>query len=149
MKKIKPKNSQTRDSVENFKAVCRRAGLRVTPQRVAVYEQVLSSKEHPSASMVFEQVRRQFPEISLDTVNRTLRTIAELGLARAVPVSSGAKRFDADLACHQHFQCMKCGKIIDFSCLAFENAKLPREIREEFTVITKTLYVQGICKKCR
>jgi Fur family peroxide stress response transcriptional regulator len=149
MKKYEPKNRQTRDSVENFKAVCRRAGLRVTPQRIAVYEQILGSKEHPSASMVFEQVRKQFPEISLDTVNRTLRTIAELGLARTVPNSDGSKRFDADLTCHHHFQCVKCGKIIDFSCFAFENARLPREIREEFTVITKILYVQGICKKCR
>jgi Fur family peroxide stress response transcriptional regulator len=149
MKKVEPKNSQIRDSVENFKAVCRRAGLRVTPQRVAVYEQIIGSKEHPSVSMVFEQVRKQFPEISLDTVNRTLRTIAELGLARTVPGCGGAKRFDADLVCHQHFQCVKCGKIIDFACPAFENTKLPREIREEFTVLTKTLYVQGICKKCR
>jgi Fur family peroxide stress response transcriptional regulator len=149
MKKVKPRNSQTRDLVENFKAVCRRAGLRVTPQRAAVYEQILGSKEHPSASMVFEQVRRQFPEISLDTVNKTLKTIAELGLARTIPSSGGAKRFDSDLACHHHFQCVKCGKIVDFGCSAFENVKLPREILEEFTVITKTLYVQGICKKCR
>ncbi len=149
MKKIKPKDRETVDSVENFKAVCRRAGLRITPQRVAVYEQILGSKEHPSASMVFEQVRRRFPEISLDTVNRTLGIIAELGLAKPVPGCGGAKRFDADLTGHQHFQCVKCGKIIDFTCPVVENTKLPREIREEFMVLTKTLYVRGICKKCR
>ena len=149
MKKVKPKDRQARDSVENFKAVCRRAGLRVTPQRVAVYEQVLGSKEHPSATMVFEKVKGRFPEISLDTVNRTLGTIAELGLAKTVPGCGGAKRFDADLTGHQHFQCVKCGKIIDFVCPAFENIKLPREIREDFTVLTKTVYVQGVCKKCR
>ena len=149
MSKDELKNNQTRDSVQNFKAVCRRAGLRVTPQRVAVYEQILGSKEHPSTSMVYEQVKRQFPEISLDTVNRTLRTIGELGLAKTIPGCGGAKRFDADLTGHQHFQCIKCGKIIDFTCPAFENTNLPREIREEFMVLTKTLYVQGICKKCR
>lgn len=149
MKKIKPKTKQINDSVENFKAVCRRAGLRITPQRVAVYRQILESKEHPSATMVFEQVKDLFPEISLDTVNRTLGTIAELGLANTVPGCGRAKRFDADLTGHQHFQCIKCGKIIDFAYPAFENIRLPREIREDFTVLTKTVYVQGICKKCR
>jgi Fur family peroxide stress response transcriptional regulator len=149
MKVKEPKKSARDDTMARFKAKCRKAGLRITPQRVAIYEQVLGSKEHPSASMVLERVRKQFPEVSLDTVNRTLKTIAELGLARTVPCSGGAKRFDADLACHHHFQCVKCGKIIDFTCPTFENTTLPRDIQEEFTVLTKTVYVQGICKKCR
>jgi len=149
MKKVGTKKSVYDDVLIRFKAQCRKAGLRITPQRVAVYEQVLGSKEHPSASMVLERVRTRFPEISLDTVNRTLGTITELGLARTIPGCGGAKRFDADLTLHQHFQCVKCGKIIDFEFPAFDNMKLPREVREHFTVLTKTVYVQGICKKCR
>lgn len=149
MKQKKVKKSDSGDALARFKSKCRRAGLRITPQRVAVYEQVLGSKEHPSASAVLERVRKRFPEISLDTVNRTLGTIAKLGLARIIPGSGGAKRFDADLTSHQHFRCVKCGKIIDFEFPAFDNMKLPREVREDFTVLTKTVYVQGICSKCR
>jgi len=137
------------DALVRFKAKCRQAGLRITPQRAAVYQQLLGSKEHPSATMVFEQVQKRFPDVSLDTVNRTLGTIAELGLARVIPGCGGAKRFDADLTSHQHLRCVKCGKIIDFEYPAFDNMKLPREIREDFTVLTKTVYVQGICSKCR
>jgi Fur family peroxide stress response transcriptional regulator len=149
MKAKGSKKSGSCDALARFKAKCREAGLRITPQRVAVYEQVLGSKEHPSATMVFERVRERFPEVSLDTVNRTLATIADLGLARVIPGCGGAKRFDAELTHHQHFQCVKCGKIVDFEYPAFENARLPREIRENFTVLTKTVYVQGICSKCR
>ncbi len=146
---MKAKKTDSDSSVAWFKTKCRKAGLRVTPQRVAVYQQVLGSKEHPSASMVFEQVRKRFPDVSLDTVNRTLATITELGLARVIPGCGGAKRFDADLTSHQHLRCVKCGKIIDFEFPAFDNMKLPREVREDFTVLTKTVYVQGICNKCR
>ncbi|MFA5423658.1 MAG: transcriptional repressor [Phycisphaerae bacterium] len=143
------KISNADGAIENFKAVCRRAGLRVTLQRVAVYEHILGSKEHPSATMVFEQVRKKYPEVSLDTVNRTLATITELGLANMVPGDGRAKRFDADVAHHQHFCCVRCGKIYDFECAEFENMKLPRHIREKFKVLTKTVFVQGICDKCR
>ena len=146
---MKAKTADFHDRMAQFRAKCRQAGLRITPQRAGIYEQLLGSKEHPSAAMVFEAVRRQFPDISLDTVNRTLATIAALGMARVIPGCGGAKRFDADLADHQHFRCVKCRKIIDFEYPAFENMKLPREIREDFTVLSKTVYVQGICNKCR
>jgi len=143
------KRSGSGDALARFKAECRKAGLRITPQRAAVYRQLLGSREHPSATMVFEQVRKRFPDVSLDTVNRTLATIADLRLAKVIPGCGGAKRFDADLTSHQHLRCVKCGKIIDFEFPAFDNMKLPREIREDFTVLTKTVYVQGICSKCR
>jgi Fur family peroxide stress response transcriptional regulator len=148
MKPKKVGTSRFDDAVGHFKARCRQAHLRVTPQRVAVYELLLASKEHPSAAMVLGRIRKRFADVSLDTVNRTLATIVELGLAKVIPGCGGAKRFDANLGRHQHFRCVRCRKIIDFEYPAFENMKLPREIREDFTVLSKTVYVQGICSKC-
>lgn len=149
MKVKEAKKVGSGDALSRFKAECRKAGLRITPQRAAVYRLLAGSKEHPSARMVFEAVRRQFPDISLDTVNRTLATIAALGMARVIPGCGGAKRFDGDVGRHQHFRCVRCGKIVDFEYPAFENMKLPWEIREDFTVLSKSVYVQGICGKCR
>jgi Fur family peroxide stress response transcriptional regulator len=146
---MKTKPADLDSEMTRFRAKCRQAGLRITPQRTGIYRILVGSKEHPSATMVFEQIRRRFPDVSLDTVNRTLHTLADLGLARVIPGCGGAKRFDADLTGHQHFRCVKCRKIIDFKYPAFENMKLPREIREDFTVLSKTVYVQGICNKCR
>ncbi len=137
------------DLLDNLSSHCHEHGMRITPQRTAVYELLLQSKEHPTVEMIHKQLRKKFPNVSLDTVNRTLHTLADLGLAEVVPGSGGAKRFDAPANEHQHFRCVKCQNIIDFDYDEFENIKLPRKIREKFTIMRKSLYLEGICENCR
>jgi Fur family peroxide stress response transcriptional regulator len=135
--------------IEAFRAQCRQAGLKVTPQRTAVYETLLASTEHPSAEAVFREVRRLFPSISLDTVNRTLLTLHEIGLAFVVEGSGDAKRFDANLRTHQHFKCIKCKRIIDFHYEPFDEIDVPKSLRDKFTVLRKTVYLEGFCERCQ
>ena len=99
--------------------------------------------------MVFRQVRETFPSISLDTVNRTLLTLSDLGAAFVVEGSGDAKRFDANLKNHQHFQCVKCKRIIDFHHEAFDAIDIPENLRARFTVHRKTVYLEGYCDLCR
>ncbi|MBN1506085.1 MAG: transcriptional repressor [Sedimentisphaerales bacterium] len=132
-----------------FQVQCRRAGLKVTPQRTAVYETLLASTEHPSAEAVFREVRKVFPSISLDTVNRTLLTLHEIGLAFVVEGSGDAKRFDANLRTHQHFKCVQCKRIIDFHYEPFDRIDVPKDLRDKFTVLRKTVYLEGFCERCR
>ena len=132
-----------------FVKVCRRAGIRVTPQRMAVYKALAGSKEHPSAVMVYREVRKEQPNISLDTVNRTLQTLSEIGVAFVVEGSGGAVRYDADMEEHQHFKCLKCKRIIDFHEEGFDNIGPPASIGERFVILRKTVYFEGICEACR
>lgn len=127
----------------------REAGLKVTPQRVAVYKALIKSKEHPSADMLWRKVKKTFPNISLDTVNRTLLTLAEIGVAFIVEGSGDVKRFDGRLENHQHFKCIKCKKIIDFHHKPFDNIPVPKSISKKYTVLKKTVYFEGICNSCR
>jgi len=129
--------------MEAFRVQCRQSGLKVTPQRTAVYETLLASTEHPSAEVVFREVRRLFPSISLDTVNRTLLTLHGIGLAFVVEGSGDAKRFDANLRTHQHFKCVKCKRIIDFHYEPFDEIDVPRNLRDKFTELRKTVYLEG------
>ncbi len=131
-----------------FKEKCRQAGLKMTPQRMAVYKALLETDEHPSAEMVFNKVRQQMPTISLDTVNRTLLTLAEIGTAFIVEGSGDAKRFDGNLEAHQHFKCIKCKRIIDFHYKSFDNITVPKTVNKRFTVLRKTVYFEGICDLC-
>ncbi len=131
-----------------FKEKCRQAGLKITPQRMAVYKALLETDEHPSAEMVFNKVRQQMPTISLDTVNRTLLTLAEIGTAFIVEGSGDAKRFDGNLEAHQHFKCIKCKRIIDFHYKSFDNITVPKTVNKRFTVLRKTVYFEGICDLC-
>ena len=127
---------------------CRCNGLKITPQRTAVYKTLIESKEHPSAEMIWGQVRRLYPGISLDTVNRTLLTLAEIGSASIVEGSGDVRRYDGDLDNHQHFKCVKCKKVFDFHYKPFDDIKVPASIAAKFKILRKTVYLEGICNSC-
>ena len=151
MNKVKNKNkcSQLDEKTVWFEGQCRKFGLKVTPQRIAIYRELLQTDEHPSAEMLYVKVKKIFPSISLDTVNRTLLTLNEIGAAFTVEGSGDARRFDGGLNEHQHFKCVKCKRIVDFHHKPFDNIKLPAEISKKFTVLRKTVYLEGICDLCR
>ncbi|MHC4644544.1 MAG: Fur family transcriptional regulator [Planctomycetota bacterium] len=143
------KSSDFRQKMEAFRQICRRAGLKITPQRMEVYRVLIATDEHPSAEAVFRKVRNVLPNISLDTVNRTLLTLDEIGAAFVVEGSGDAKRFDANLDSHQHFKCVKCKRIFDFHHEPFDRIEVPSSIRKRFVVLRKTIYLEGICNLCR
>ena len=132
-----------------FQVKCHEVGLRVTPQRTAVYQALIETDEHPSAETVFRQVRQIFPCISLDTVNRTLITLSDMGAAFIVPGSGDAKRFDANLDDHQHFRCVKCKRITDLYHESLEEAVAPKALPSGFTALRSTVYIEGVCNLCQ
>jgi Fe2+ or Zn2+ uptake regulation protein len=134
--------------ISTFQKKCHDAGLRITPQRTAVYRALLETNEHPSAEQVFQKIRPILPNISLDTVNRTLLTLREIGAAFIVEGSGDAKRFDGNLENHQHFKCVKCKRIIDFHHKPFDDIPIPKNIGKRFTVLRKTVYFEGLCDRC-
>jgi Fur family transcriptional regulator, peroxide stress response regulator len=134
--------------MEAFREQCHEAGLRVTPQRTAVYQALVETDEHPSAETVFRQVRQVFPCISLDTVNRTLMTLSDMGAAFIVPGSGDAKRFDANLEDHQHFRCVKCKRIVDLYHEPHNEDVVSQTLPAGFTVLRSTIYVEGVCNLC-
>ena len=151
MKKAKDKISSKElgNKIEQFANKCRQTGLKVTPQRIAVYQELLKTEEHPSAETLHRKLRKKFPSISLDTVNRTLLTLNEIGAAHVVEGSGDAKRYDAGTEEHQHFKCIKCRRIIDFHYKPFDEIKLPAYIGKKFKVLRKTVYVEGLCDLCK
>ena len=141
--------TEKEEHLDEFRSKCRGRGLKVTPQRLAVYEGLLEAEDHPCAERLFQCLRPNLPNISLDTVNRTLLTLAELGLARVVEGTGEAKRFDANFEDHQHFRCVKCKTIIDFHHAPFDNVPIPSNLSSAFTVLRKTVYFEGICDQCQ
>src|SRR4030066_395339 len=59
-------------------------GLRITPQRTAIYQELLKAKDHPSADIIYKRIVGKIPNISFDTVNRTLLTFSKIGIANIV-----------------------------------------------------------------
>ncbi len=137
-----------KEKLDAFSTTCSDVGLKITPQRIAVYKALIETTQHPSAEMVFVKLRKTFPSISLDTVNRTLHTLDEIGVAFVVEGSGEPKRFDANMRTHQHFKCIKCKRIIDFHHEPFDNITIPAHIAKMFTILRKTVYLEGICNLC-
>lgn len=135
--------------IERFVAQCRANGLKVTPQRIAIYKELVGANEHPSAERLYKKVRKVFPGISLDTVNRTLLTLSDIGAASIVPGSGDARRFDGNSHKHQHFRCVRCRKIVDVHHKAFDAIRIPADISRKYTILRKTVYIEGICDACR
>ncbi|MDH4238347.1 MAG: transcriptional repressor [Phycisphaerae bacterium] len=143
------KKDMLKEKMEALRAKCREAGLKITPQRMAVYKVLIETEQHPSAEVVFRKVREVIPNISLDTVNRTLLTLADIGAASIVEGTGDVKRFDGKLETHQHFKCVKCKRIFDFHYKPFDNIEVPKNISRRFTVLKKTVYFEGVCDMCK
>ena len=134
--------------VERFIETCRDHQLKITPQRVAIYRALIQSGQHPTADLMFRTVKEEYPNISFDTVNRTLLTFAEIGVVDVVEVFGGPKRFDPDTSDHHHMHCTTCGKIFDFDHDDYANLQVPAKITRQFKVLSKRVVLKGLCKTC-
>lgn len=100
--------------INHIKEKIKDAGLKVTHPRVVVLNELVCSKEHPTAESIFDSISEANPSISLATVYRVLDVLADNGLVDRVSVKSGSKRYDANLQPHNHIYCTKTNQIKDF-----------------------------------
>jgi Fur family peroxide stress response transcriptional regulator len=91
----------------------RLAGLRVTPQRLAIMRLMAGSKAHPSPEMVYDQLKPDFPGLSPNTVYQTLHALEEAGLLRRISMEENVYRYDANVKPHAHLVCRACGRVDD------------------------------------
>src|SRR5438477_6006209 len=85
----------------DFERACRARGVRVTPQRVAVYRALAEDPTHPTADAVFRRLRRAMPSVSPASVYRILDSLERAGLVRRVGTTEGIARYDANRERHQ------------------------------------------------
>ena len=94
-------------------ACVRAAGLKLTPQRLAIVRELAADPTHPTAQELFERLREALPTMSFATVYNTLATLADAGLCAALSLSPGASRFDPNMKPHYHAVCDRCGLVRD------------------------------------
>jgi len=134
--------------LSEFAARCRRGGLAVTPQRLAIIKALLGSGEHPRADAIFAAVRIQHPHISLATVHRTLETLCDIGEARKVTTLHDSARYDGNMIPHHHVVCVKCRRIRDFEIPRLDRILAGQSELGEFTVLGSSLEIQALCEDC-
>jgi len=125
----------------------RTAGYRITGQRKAILDYLVSTPEHPGAYKIFEEVKKVQPGLSLATVYNTLQVLTENGLIKILTFRED-NRYEANLSFHINLICASCGRIQDFD--AGESIS-PEEVREKigFEVIAYRMEYHGLCPECR
>lgn len=132
-----------------FYKKCKANKLKITPQRVAIYKVLTASAAHPSAEQIHREVRKQFPNISIDTVNRTLLTFAGAHMIDVVEGHGDPRRFDSNQKTHHHFYCVSCHKIFDFEADLLDSLVLPPDMEKNFLITGKRICLTGYCDQCR
>ena len=145
---MKPGKTEIVRRIDGFKAACRKAGVKLTHQRLEIFREVAASVEHPDAEMVFRAVRVRMPTVSLDTVYRTLWLLSDLGLISRLGPRRESVRFDANLARHHHYVCMRCGLTRDFESPALDVVRVPAAVRDLGSVVSMQVEVRGLCATC-
>lgn len=124
------------------------ATLKHSKQREMIKDFLMSRKDHPTADVVYMNVRQQNPNISLGTVYRNLTLLADIGEIQRLRLGDGVDHFDADISKHYHFICGHCGKVID---LEMEDIDQVMEIagrRFKGSITGHTTYFNGLCEDC-
>ena len=137
------------DKIESLKQRCQELGMRVTNQRVEIFREVASSSEHPDAETVYERVKQRLPNISFDTVYRTLASLEDMNMIFRVDNLLPKARFDADRRPHNHFLCIKCGEVYDIFPEDGYKIEIPENSKKFGEIKDVNLQVRGICNKCR
>jgi Fur family peroxide stress response transcriptional regulator len=141
-------NKNKQELIASFRHKCKQHNLNMTPQRTAIYEELIKSKDHPASDDIFERVKKVYPDISLDTVYRTLSKFVEIGVVHVVEGYGEAKRYDPDTNKHHHFRCLKCNKIVDFHDKSFDNIKIRKSLQKDFRIKNVKVLLEGMCNEC-
>jgi Fur family transcriptional regulator, peroxide stress response regulator len=134
--------------LDQFKAACKKAGVKLTHQRLEIFREMAASREHPDAETVFRAVQVRMPTVSLDTVYRTLWLLNDLRLVTTLGPRHESVRFDANLTHHHHYVCMKCGLARDFESQQLNGLRLPDAVKQIGSVVATHVEVRGFCETC-
>lgn len=122
-------------------------GGRLTPQRIAIYEAVVGRTTHPSAGMVYAEVRRRFPGLSPATVYATLDLFAQLGLVHEI--GGPVRRYDGRGGPHMNLICERCGTVVDVPETRLGDLERAAAARAGFEVRSARFELHGLCRTCR
>lgn len=141
-----------RSDLDRFAAHCREHGLSVTHQRLAIFEALAGSREHPSAEQLHRAVQRKLPTLSLATVYKNLEALKAIGAVSDVNALHDQGRYEASLpgtgagSSHHHLVCTSCKKVRDLHDPAFD--KLELRDAQGFAVRSVRVQAEGLCPEC-
>ena len=122
------------------------AERRFSHQREQIYQAVYGRKDHPTAEMVYQQLKPDMPRLSLGTVYHNLHQMAQEGRLRELP--GPVVRFDGDTSSHTHIQCACCGRVADMRSVPYDDGLDLTAHSGGWQVKGHILVFTGLCPTC-
>jgi Fe2+ or Zn2+ uptake regulation protein len=126
----------------------RARGLKITPQRLRIFEALHDNHAHPTAEAVWADVRTEMPTISLRTVYQALNDLSAMGELNQLDLGTGSARFDPNLDPHHHLVCVSCGVVRDVPADG-HGLRLPADRDHGFEVTMTEVVFRGTCTECQ
>ena len=123
--------------------------LKYSRQREMIKDFLMTRKDHPTADLVYSNIRQECPNISLGTVYRNLTLLADLGEIQRLRVGDGIDHFDADTSSHYHFICSDCGAVIDLEMDSIDNIMDVAARNFDGSIQGHFTYFYVKCPKCK
>lgn len=123
--------------------------VKFSKQREAIKLYLQNNKTHPTATKIYEDLREEFPNISLGTVYRNLNFLAEKGEILKISCDDGSDHFDGNPKPHYHFICRKCHCVTDLSVPSLDHIDVLAAANFGGTIEGHVTYFYGICEECK
>ncbi|MCB2171379.1 transcriptional repressor [archaeon] len=136
------------DTNQRIVDALRKQGYKATPQRIAIAQTVLRSKNHPSAETIHAEVLRLHPTVSLSTVYNTLHILRDMNFLNELTLN-GTTRYDPNVSLHINMICQHCGKVIDVEDPSLEESITNIAKKRGFKITGQRVDVYGVCKLCQ
>jgi Fur family transcriptional regulator, peroxide stress response regulator len=133
-------------TTQNIDEALSAAGLRRTPQRIAVLDYLLRHPDHATVDELWPALNKRRACASRATVYNTLHSLVEAGLVREFKLDASAARYDALLDPHHHFICDRCGGVEDLEWFDVPALRQTRSVRR--SIRSYEVIVRGVCAKC-
>jgi len=122
---------------------------RKSRQREAILRVLRAAACHPTAEWIYEQARREIPNLSLGTVYRNLRLLKQAGTILELDLAGAASRFDSNTEPHYHLECEECGGIFDIGESVDESIDDRVSGETGYKVNHHYLRFRGLCQDCQ
>ena len=123
--------------------------FRQSRQRSRILDVLRSTDTHPTADWLYQELKDEFPNLSLGTVYRNLATLIEQGFVKKIHFGSTFDRFEANTQPHYHLICESCGKIIDLEIPIDKDLNSQAAKRTSFIILHHKIEFFGFCKDCK
>ncbi|MBU0485143.1 MAG: transcriptional repressor [Proteobacteria bacterium] len=123
--------------------------FRLTNQRKVILEELKKVKSHPTATEIYDMVRKKMPRISLGTVYRNLELLSNNSIIQKLDFGEAQKRFDGNPTTHYHINCKGCGRVDDVDMPLNQELDELAENATSYKVSSHHVEFSGFCVSCQ